>query len=526
MFRRSLFVATTVLAALAPAGAWAAETREARARVIPVAVALGDNARERQGVLQQALESGLRKSPRVEMVDPTELFDGSGVAARRQARQRASDAIAFGRRSYDNLEEGLGLESFNRAVAAYEDSALWEGVDGLLEAMVMRVAVRWSDDPVSARKELAQLVALAPDVQFPAEVTPPELAQEVQQAKERLRPENSVSLDVLTTPVPARVYLDGVLRGTSPLSIQGLTQGEHYLSLVAPGYAVEQLKVRATPGSTKTVALHPLETAEPLLRFASEVSKRFGEDDEVNLAGAFAREIGADAVLVGSVKRGGGRLTFQLHRIAADGHVEGIETVEVAERDPMTAGKLESALLKMLAKERPRGSKGEPQGLRSGFGRVVNSVAKVDVGTVKMGVLIGGGALLTAGLITGAVGLAKESSFRNIPQSTPDLREQQDAIRSTAIAADVLMLSGIAAAGVWSYLQFGRTFAKKTAIEAPVIDQKKEKEAEPEPGKKKPAQPAEDDPFAAAPATGANATYQASLLPLSGGLFVGLGGSF
>ena len=60
---------------------------EERPRVLPVAVALGDNARERQGQLQQALESALKKSARHDAVDPVEQFDGAGVEQRARAMQ-------------------------------------------------------------------------------------------------------------------------------------------------------------------------------------------------------------------------------------------------------------------------------------------------------------------------------------------------------------------------------------------------------------------------------------------------------
>lgn len=492
----------------------------AKTRVLPVSITLTDNAKAQTAQVQYILESAVRRSARHDYVDPVEKFDSVGVEQRRQNLQKAADAMAFGKRAYENLEEGLGIESFNRAIAAYQDSALWDNFRDLSQAEVMRILVRWADDPVGTKKELGALVSMDPRAEFPPDLTPPDLAAEVQKARDARQSEAKFSLDVSTDPVASRVFVDGAYRGTSPTSVRGLTGGDHYLSLVAPGYTVVQKKVRAGPGATATVTLKPAERARPFLTFLERITKGFGENEEVTAARVLARASDSDEVMVASVSRQSGKLSVAMHRVAAkDGHVLAVEQAEIAENDPQFAARVDALATSALALDRPRGKDGEPVGIQTGLRKMVSDVFKISENSVKLGAGITGAVLLTGGLIVGGVALSRESDLRRTPQTAPELRQKRDGVFHTALASDLLTGCGLVAGGVWGWLQFGKKFAKKSDLETPpVLEQKKD--APPPPEKKKPD---EDDPFAfLAPLPG----VEAFVFPTLGGGLVGVRGSF
>ena len=53
---------------------------------------------------------------------------------------------------------------------------------------------------------------------------------------------------VMSTPEGASVKLDGIERGTSPLSLKKIEPGDHELSISAPGFTGRSIKIRTTAG--------------------------------------------------------------------------------------------------------------------------------------------------------------------------------------------------------------------------------------------------------------------------------------
>lgn len=51
----------------------------------------------------------------------------------------------------------------------------------------------------------------------------------------------------------SELYLDGDFKGTTPLSFQGIAEGEHEIRLTAPGFAEKKIKVTVTEGYKLTV---------------------------------------------------------------------------------------------------------------------------------------------------------------------------------------------------------------------------------------------------------------------------------
>lgn len=521
---RSILTAFAALS-LAPA---ASAAPQAKPKVLPVAVTLTDNARAYTGRVQTAIEAALRKSARHEAQDPIERFDPGGIGERKKAAERAAEQMAAGRKDYDGLEDGMGLDHFSKAVEACEESALWETFPTLTRALAMKILIRWNEDPAMAKRDIPALLALDPKIEFPKDLVSPDLAAELQRQREALKAEKAFPLDIATEPVPARVYVDGVYRDTSPVTVRGLASGEHYVTLVAPGYQVLSQKVVARAGASATITLRPLDKARPHLTFMERITKGFGEPDEVNAASVLGRSTGADEVIVAGVRRQGGRVTVQLHRIATkDGHVAAVQELEVAEKDEALGARVEQFAARALASDRERGSGNTPLGLRTGLGKVVSEVGKISEGSVKIGLGVTSLVLVTTGAILGGVAYSREEELRKTPQTTAGVQDKADSVFSMAIASDVLVGTGLVAGGLWAWLQFGKLAAKKREIEAPpVLEQKKDDMPGGEPEKKKKAD--DDDPFADAdrddrPVLG---SLDPLFAPLTGGAYVGLRGEF
>lgn len=494
-------LAALALLALAAAPVRAAEPPTAappaggvKQKLLPVAITLSENAQAHAAQVAYIAESAARRSLRHVFIDPVENFDTTGVELRRDKARRGADAVEFGRKSYETLEPGLGIESFERALNAYEESAIWENMAGLSQAFVLRILVKWSEDPPGARKDIGRLLAINPRAEFPSDLAPPDLLAEVERARELRAAEPKFSIDVNTSPVAARIYVDGTYRGTAPTSVRGLIGGEHYVSLVSPGYAVIQKKVVASPGATATETLVPAERARPFLVFQDRIRRTFLEPEEIPAAQVLARASGAEEVLVAGVRRANGRLRIDMHRVAArDGHVLALLSLDVAENDPQFAQRVDQLATRLLAEDRPRGSNGEALPFRSELETAVKRAFDIPEDKITLGIGIGGATLLVSGGVlallavnsAGQYDRAKETEAQNSLR----VKEIAETGRAQAIAADVCVVLGLIAGGTWAWLEFGKPFAQRTDIAAPPVLQR------PDDKKKKKDRIEEWDPF-------------------------------
>lgn len=488
-------------------------------RTLPIAIALTPNAEAHSAAIAQSLEAALARSPRHALVDPVTSFDPPGLAQRQLRATQGDDAMRAGQRAYEALEENLGLEWFDRAMSSYEQAALWDHFDDLVAAWVRRILIRWSDDSISTRREVQRLVSLKPDVKFPPDMTPPDLQQELERARDMVRVEPKFSLDVRTDPVSARVYVNGEYRGTTPVSVRGLPQGEHYLTLIAPGYEMVQQKVRAGPGSTSTVTLKVADRARPFLTFIDRMRAGFNRDDEVTAARVLGRVTRVEELLVAGVSRQNSQLTVHLHRIdVSDGHVSHVSSFEVPDSSPQLVPLVERNALLALSQDRPRKKDGSPEGIRSEVAKTVDAILDVPQEHMRLALGISSAALVATGVTFGVIAGMRSSEYNALAQTDPARGPLADSGRAMAITADVLTGVGLVAGATWAWLQFGQPFSQRTDLVAPPVLEQQPREDE------RRRRSREDDPFLsrAAPVPSAAPTVSA----LHGGAYVGVLGSF
>lgn len=453
-------------------------------KLLAAALSLSDNAEGHAAQVAFILESAARRSKRHVYVDPFVTYDPDGVVERAENRRKAEDALSFGRKQYEALEDRHGLESFNRAIALYEHTGLWNTFDKLIEANVMRLLVTWPQDRTIGRREIERLVVMAPRVEFPPDLTSPELAADVKRAKDLADGETKVSIDISSDPVSARVYVDGVYRGTAPTTVRGLLPGEHYVSFVAPGYEVVQRTVLVSAGSTATETLKPVEGAEKFLSFLDRMRDNFRETEEVAAAKVLARSAGADEVVVAGVSRVGSTLTIEMHRIiASDGHVVAIEVLkDVHERDPDLAQKIDALASRVLANDRSRDGD-KPRGVKTQGEKIITGITNVSGESVRLVVGISAATLVTTGVVLGFVSRSKEADLRPLQQLDPRVEDLRSSGSSMALGADILVGAGLVAGSVWAWMQFGSKARAKGELApdaAPGRRQAPEKKKEPE----------------------------------------------
>lgn len=163
----------------------------------------------------------------------------------RRARRRA-EARA------DILE---GLEAFEALDLERASAVLQDAVEGLLSELsgldgtersalargvfALAATTLFEGDTERADQQLVALAALEPGFQPDAGRYPSNVRQRFERLRGRMATHNTGGLAITSLPAGAEVYVDGGLRGRTPLTLNGIAEGSHALTLQHPAHAPE-----------------------------------------------------------------------------------------------------------------------------------------------------------------------------------------------------------------------------------------------------------------------------------------------
>lgn len=456
-------------------------------KVLVVAVPLDSAARAHAPHLAHAGLGAVAGSGRFEAVDLSLALDTEGVSARAAKAEEAAAAFAEGKRAYDEeLDTQKAMVQFDKAVRAYEASDMLAHFKDLSRARVMKVASQVANGETKAAElEAEKLLSMDPTARFSPNYFPPEFITFVEKTRAAVLAEADGVLEVKTGAVPARVYVDGEFRGASPVKVTGLTRAEHFITALAPGYAVARERARAGEVSLE---LRPTESA-PRVKAAME---RIADDAEGPGRDAAAVElatlVGTPQVLVLLARGGSLKAPVELTAVrldAADGHNWGHATG----RAPVGEG-LEDATRALLAGvlgvDAPRVG-GKPV---THFASGGPSTGQRTAGYVLMAT---GVALVAGGVFFGLEASSREDRFRTLAQTDPRADKVASEGKTFALIADVGLVAGLASAGVGTWLAFFKgkgSGGPKSAVAVEPV-----REALPMPPPPNPTKPAQELPM-------------------------------
>jgi hypothetical protein len=212
------------------------------------------------------------------------------------------------------------LGKASKAVALFEQADLATHMGDLLAAFAARAHARLaSQDELGAEADLARIFLLDPGYRMEPKRLASEVSAVVERARITAKGAARVALEVRSQP-PAAVYVDGVLRGATPLEVGDLAPGAHYVSVVAQGFGTVRRSHPAGTGHPLEVILAPDSEAKDLLRILDAV--RFASPPGAGASGkALAAWAGVDEVLVAGISKKSDQLVAAVSRIAADGSV-------------------------------------------------------------------------------------------------------------------------------------------------------------------------------------------------------------
>ena len=136
------------------------------------------------------------------------------------------------------------------------------------------------------------------------------------------------SLQMLTSPQPVDLFLDGTFRGKTPITLEGLPEGSHIVSARWPGHTSVEREVPIRAGQITTVKLDlaPIKAAAP-----REAKARGGGGNLMVVSSVRNASVYMDGVLVGQTPYAEPGIKPGLHRVRVTypGYADLLETVRV-----------------------------------------------------------------------------------------------------------------------------------------------------------------------------------------------------
>jgi hypothetical protein len=184
------------------------------------------------------------------------------------------------------------------------------GLIRLRDAWIRVAASRFLDGNVDgARDALRRVFVYDPKASYTPTLFPPQMKKAVVETQLLGDALGTGKLSVSTTPPGARVYLNGALKGTSPLSFEEVHAGPNLVTAVLEGYERAEAEVEAQgagDSASTELALSPV-GVDPLLSFQSARSQ-LGLGIEPAPLVDLSQRLGADLIIaVRGAETGAGR---------------------------------------------------------------------------------------------------------------------------------------------------------------------------------------------------------------------------
>ncbi len=213
--------------------------------------------------------------------------------------------LAQAKEFYKNFQFKDAVRLLENTISTYRDSKLSLGDNFLLtDAYLMLGNIHMgNNDPRHAQEAFKEAVRLDPSREITEVEYPPRTVAMFRKSKEEfLKKNKSVELEVSSSPNKADVYLNGVLKGKTPLKLDRMTQGEHFILVQHEGYKTQAKRVLIkTSEAREKISLEKSSTlvANP---HGLTVTNLQDVPEQVALATAVGKGMNVDKVVLTSVE--------------------------------------------------------------------------------------------------------------------------------------------------------------------------------------------------------------------------------
>lgn len=292
--------------------------------VATVALARDSASAQQATVIDYLVRKSFARNPRYSVLDIEGFLHPDLPIGSREQLQLGLSKLQRGREMYDAFELDPAVATLGEAVVAFErGAAALEDKGPYVNALLMLGAAQaLKANRKAARNSLIRALTVDPRASLEGGGFPPTVLELYEEAREHTAGAALGGLSIYANPAAAEVYVDGLFRGSAPLTVDWLPAGRHVVRVYRSGFQSWGRIVDVPAGSEETVQA-ALQPAPQAAQFES-LARRAGLEATQDGMGAATSQLGAwfkvDQLLVVLVTASGEDVTLQVaHYDAAGG---------------------------------------------------------------------------------------------------------------------------------------------------------------------------------------------------------------
>ncbi len=439
--------------------------------------------------LQQLVEQAARRIEAKVVPKLESALDPEGARGREKKLAESKELAKTALAAIDDLELSTGVEFLSRAMKSAEAAGFHEAFPAWGMLALSRAAAKIGDgDEGAATQELENLFRLDPKFK-PIGTPPADVAPLLKDLAAAARAKSTFTLGITTEP-PSHVWVNGTYAGVSPVDLKALAPGDHYVTVVHPGFELLQRMVAVGAGSTETIKLRGLGGQGEFSAARTGAFERLAEDDRDARLDALLRTVGGadsqDELLFVTMRADGAERVITLVRwLGAGKRVVNITELRTGEEWKKA---LEPAVVDVVTNEKAA----EAIAATGGFHWTRGHSKWTSLGV--------GGVAVAAGAIFGLLAVSADDELKTTPQTDDKVATLMASADNNAMIADVSYGVGAVGLGIFTYLLLSEPSDAPppplSSDEAtPSTDAPAREEPPAEEKKEKPSSGGEDDPF-------------------------------
>lgn len=286
----------------------------------------------------EAVRKQLERSPKLELTDKVRAASVTAGQADPRVEQAENLRVA-GKQAYIAGDAPGAQQHLQAALKLYEEGlASVNKLEAVAETLAFlgAAAIRQQFD-ADAEDHFNRLVSMSPEGELPEGLDGDARAY-YDKIKSKLLPKKRGSLTITTNPPGAEVRVDGVARGVTPVTVDELVRGDHYVQVAHPEAGLGAARTRVGSGKAKEITIslskelgpEPAPAADPAVTSQLIGLAREGRLDTTfrEQAEAIATQTRAEYAVVGTI-------TPQGNGFVLNAYIYGVQEKQVAAFDEL-----------------------------------------------------------------------------------------------------------------------------------------------------------------------------------------------
>ncbi len=232
-------------------------------------------------VLNHLARENFQRASEFALVDIRAFLEEQPSDPRLASLQKARELLRSGKEQYDNLELDAAIDELNKAIEEFKKSAgRLGGGEGYVEALLYLGAAHILSGDNERGTDSFRTVALFDKRKtLDPKVFPPSMIEIFDKTKEDVTASPVGTVLVKSNPTAAEVYLNGVFKGITPLTLVKVPEGMHFVRVEKDGYVPwgQQVEFYATHEETTEANLQEAALGS---KFAEEIKQIISDLDE------------------------------------------------------------------------------------------------------------------------------------------------------------------------------------------------------------------------------------------------------